>query len=841
MSAALSLALLLALPGGGDGDLERWISELDAAREPAWTQALQHLAELGEPAAQRVLEGFSSAAFGARRSRALLLLEIPTPSCLEQVLGLLDDPDPEVRGTLTRWLGALALGESGAGARVEALEKIALRDPDQRVRGLARSALAESALTEAVPVLDRLLDVLPPGEAADAARRLAELPSARTRIVQRVVRELAGAAGPRPADEVLAALLRGYGRALAEVPLGGLALPERLPFLRCKDDPSGEVQRAGREGLGVFVARLAELSEPERAETVLEHLAQEGWEIEGCLRRRMDLALLVRGDASAALELARALERRALALEGGEAEFWELQGLFFEGASLFALRDMDGARDALARATARLEGGRAVRTDLFPHSSAKDPSPVGGALQAERLLLLALARVWQALVLLTEGRTAGDAGVLGELRSAHQLLLESRVVAMRADAEPADLDELFARDLSPHALVLFNERLWSGERERALGLARSLAEAWATVAPWEFPGFEAGPGPGRELVDPLFDPLRRGALEELRDAELERLMRRHDRLRKEAQEGPDRELQERILIQMVHEIQQSIQDERRALLRAGGVERLEREALRAILPGLARYLSPSLHALAFANELRDEGRAGEAREVAERALADLRGGAGADTSRRSMSTTNSVWNEWASAQLELLVGSAFMSEERASDAERAFLGAVRRLEALENTRAESRAGARAREAETDSSLRQVRTTRASALLSLAVNANVRMGDPARALGYFERAYELDSRPFMQVLRACYRARSGLDDEARAVLRSVVPAPSLYYNIACTYALLGETELALDNLERDFEANYPSPGALQRQREWARKDPDLRSLRETARFRRLLGE
>ncbi|MCI0411109.1 MAG: hypothetical protein L0191_21515, partial [Acidobacteria bacterium] len=33
-----------------------------------------------------------------------------------------------------------------------------------------------------------------------------------------------------------------------------------------------------------------------------------------------------------------------------------------------------------------------------------------------------------------------------------------------------------------------------------------------------------------------------------------------------------------------------------------------------------------------------------------------------------------------------------------------------------------------------------------------------------------------------------------------------------------------------NLERDFEANYPSPGALQRQREWARKDPDLRRMK-----------
>ena len=49
---------------------------------------------------------------------------------------------------------------------------------------------------------------------------------------------------------------------------------------------------------------------------------------------------------------------------------------------------------------------------------------------------------------------------------------------------------------------------------------------------------------------------------------------------------------------------------------------------------------------------------------------------------------------------------------------------------------------------------------------LAVNANVRLGDPARALAYFERAYTLDQSPSMEVLRACYRARSGRAEEAQ---------------------------------------------------------------------------
>ena len=94
---------------------------------------------------------------------------------------------------------------------------------------------------------------------------------------------------------------------------------------------------------------------------------------------------------------------------------------------------------------------------------------------------------------------------------------------------------------------------------------------------------------------------------------------------------------------------------------------------------------------------------------------------------------------------------------------------------------------------------------------------------------------------MRVLLACYRARSGHAEEARRVLAGLTPAPALYYNLACTHALLGERERALALLERDFRTNYPSPGALARQKAWAAKDPDLASLRDDPRFRALVGE
>ena len=53
-----------------------------------------------------------------------------------------------------------------------------------------------------------------------------------------------------------------------------------------------------------------------------------------------------------------------------------------------------------------------------------------------------------------------------------------------------------------------------------------------------------------------------------------------------------------------------------------------------------------------------------------------------------------------------------------------------------------------------------------------------------------------------------------------------------YGIACVYALLGEHERALDALDRGIQAGFG-------RREWAEKDPDLASLRDSPRFWKLL--
>ena len=64
----------------------------------------------------------------------------------------------------------------------------------------------------------------------------------------------------------------------------------------------------------------------------------------------------------------------------------------------------------------------------------------------------------------------------------------------------------------------------------------------------------------------------------------------------------------------------------------------------------------------------------------------------------------------------------------------------------------------------------------------------------------------------------------------ARLRSDRPIP--WYNVACSYALLGMTDRAFDALERSLRLGYSHIHHL-------RHDPDLKSLRRDPRFLRLL--
>jgi tetratricopeptide (TPR) repeat protein len=83
-------------------------------------------------------------------------------------------------------------------------------------------------------------------------------------------------------------------------------------------------------------------------------------------------------------------------------------------------------------------------------------------------------------------------------------------------------------------------------------------------------------------------------------------------------------------------------------------------------------------------------------------------------------------------------------------------------------------------------------------------------DNLASKGYYNRALQAD----LQLVR----------------LRPDRPIP--WYNLACSYALLGMVERALEALERALRLGY---GHIQH----LRRDPDLKSLRRDPRFARLL--
>jgi hypothetical protein len=59
-------------------------------------------------------------------------------------------------------------------------------------------------------------------------------------------------------------------------------------------------------------------------------------------------------------------------------------------------------------------------------------------------------------------------------------------------------------------------------------------------------------------------------------------------------------------------------------------------------------------------------------------------------------------------------------------------------------------------------------------------------------------------------------------------------PSILYNVACIYAILGQTEDALTCLQNVTERSGWYRG-------WAAKDPDFESLRSDPRFQALIKE
>lgn len=818
MTLALRLAALSALFAplqaveADRARIDRLVAELDTARPDRARDLERELVALAEPAALAALGGaddpLASHSIAARRIRARIARQRGGASAITPALAALGDSDPGVRVELLRFLSSPRLRRERAGERAAAFERLARDDADSTVRAEAIEALGRLDDAAAAEALERSLDGAG-GDAESAASALARHPRGGAAVVRAVQRALAPDSTARALpDSALAELLaRGYGRALAEQASGGESPADRAPFALAAVHPSPDVRAAAAIALEGFADRCRSLGEVERGLRVLGALDGGGVDDVPVLFERAMLALTAASDPSPALDAARAMRRR-LETRVDDRALEQFSGAtLLEAAAYIAVDRPAEAEPALDAAVRALDAIAARRTDL--------------ALRGEPDLLVelawrrALVELYRALAQLALGREAGDPIVLERARSADEFLLRAQeLAARRAPARPMSVDDLLLHALGPIPLVFGSVRNRALDRSRALELERALCQACATVAGGGVPGFERPPGVADRLADPLKDERRRAALlrvqnaqHEAQVAEIEDELRRLTEPEGEERGGgprgagyaydPDRA---RELAQILYLVKRDQERE----LREG----------HAALP---RLRAPSQAASFLAERLREHGRTAAARAIAEKACSDFEG---------ARDALGGVDFERCLARAETALGGALMDQGAAAEAEAAFTRAVERLEAIEQL---------VKDRGTRLGLSVVRDQLAGALVALAVNANVKQRDQEKALAYFERAFDLDQSDFMRVLLACYRARAGRTAEAWEALENAPVSPANFYNLACTYALLGERELALDFLRRDLAELRGSEGSRERQKEWARGDPDLASLRGDPRF------
>lgn len=791
-------------------DFETLLEQLvDSTRNaPAWRE----LVRSGEAAALAALDGYAEQDLEARQWRSLILRQVGSEACVEAVLGLVErEVDSRARAAFVDWLGRRELQGFGE-RRTAVLERLAAGDPDDDVRRLAVEGLAGIDHPAAAQALEALLDVLPQREATRAAEVWADLSSSRPALVRRVQ----AAFGERPlAAPVLAALLSPYGRALAELPGGGTAAAERAPLVIALRHPAPIVRSAALDALDAFTQRSGALYRDEQARAFLGALAAEGVSEREMNYRLAQLALLAGADFESGVAAARALVR-SVPLDAGVGErIWAFYGHYLEAAAFVSGGRPEEAAAPLRRAGEVLDGLRAEEVQWRPHVDR--PSGAHVAAAVEYTLLRSMVEVMEIARGLQAGTSAEDAALRASALRAHRLALEAHVLRTlhRAPIGADQWDDVLNRPLAPERLVFRNAERAGGGLRDSLRLLEDLGRVLSAVAPLELPGFEpAGP-----VADPITDD-RRDLLVQVLEA---RLIALEERLRERVTRSESADLRTdpvyRDLLLQQQQALTELED-----VRDGTSDR-----------PLKTQRLPSRWGLTLVREWLDIGQAARARALGERMLRDL---------EEAEIWEPFFWKARLAARLESAVASSYTDENRPERAEELLLRALGRHEELESTfrrRQEELIDEPARAAALAAQVEQTRRDQADVLVSLAVNANVRLRAPDRALEFFERAYALNQNDFMRVLLACYRARSGQADQARSLLREIVVTPSLYYNLACTHALMGETEPALDYLAREFAENHPDAASLARQKEWAAGDPDLASLADDPRFQRLIAQ
>lgn len=691
-------------------------------------------------------------------------------------------------------------GRRGGPTLVVRLASLALEDPDARVRELAREVLAGLDSRAGCEALLEVAVALGGEEGASWITRLPRTPRAQGPLAAAAAGEL------EPALELAALTTLGELLAGPRASLEGLELLAEAPA-----SPEAARARAGRAGVGALLTGLVARGDAaglgERGEVLLREAPRIG-ELAARLAR---VALLTPGGLDLAGRWAALAVRVQRAREVGPHGEVEVALEAARAHQLLALVEVAAGRPA-ATALSEAEGAalRALRATPRRGASRLAASRRSASTRREALARLAEVQLTRLFDRLLNGLPAESQEALELGAALHRTSLELDVESTLAMGSGAyGWDEVLGSDGSPLQTLLLGRSLPGVGEDGGVAAARALGSVLAAASGWELAGFE--PAGSNESVSMWKDPRR---VELLRAALGARVAYATRLEREAAMEEP----------RTPPFVTRDLEAQWTRQVRRWQLNQAMQEADRPLTDRTRRLLRPpSSLALWLARDLRTEGRPAEAGELARaygEALAD-----------------DAYEEEWLllvqerRARAALAEGAAATDRDEPVRARTVLLAAVERIEDLLGTIEQRDMGPAVRE--------QVEALLAEALTSLAVNSNVKLGRPDEAVAWVERAHALRDDSWSRLLLACYRARAGRADEARALLRRVRPSPSLHYNLACTHALLGETDAALAWLERDLDPLSSSPGALRRQKDWAAQDPDLASLRDDSRFKALV--
>ncbi|MEZ6021609.1 MAG: hypothetical protein R3F17_16410 [Planctomycetota bacterium] len=744
--------------------------------------------------------------------------EIPDAA---QARAWLGDSDPAVRVRFLEWASRPELGTEDLEPRIAGAIAGLAQEPDpDRYTPWARF-LARQDHPDARVWLLQDWRTGPEARARASAKEVQVSPQA-VPLLRAALVPWAASGEPALPPGVLAALLPTWGALLGDLPVGDLQLADVRPLIAGTLALEGPVRAAATEAMDRWLLRLTEREQPERTEQAFALMAQAGLDGRWVAFERCRMAFFPMADGDQALARAQELRRLVdrLPAEGEQAAaLWRFRCAWFTGLAEVARGRGDAAQKAFeaglldqAAALARL--GWVDTSESVPEV----PAPV--LAQTEELLL-------QRTMLLLGCNLAAhlsavpdsDPVVLERFREAHLAHLEAQVLyTRRLGGGLGGWDGLFEADLSPYRLLLHGREFRGGlGLPKLLELEQWMARGLATVSPWEMPGFEPFPDVPPRIGNPFTDLERRARIDQIHLARLEQIEVEIERLSRrigDAQTSPLMQVPEADL-----EESNRLDRQRRILLM-----RLEQGFPDGRKGTLLDVRVSGGHGLRLARSLRSPG-------------SGRRGKISCDASGRTWRTggsviagTTSARSGWRGADMEL--GANLSDSDRPKEAERILLAATERLQSIVD---------RLREVGVDEAGQAPYVDLlAQALVSLAVTPTCACRNPKpRSRSMSARVCAQAGRVHAGIARVL-RARGGRVQEARALLASVTPAPSLYYNLACTHALLGETEQALAWLRLEMEENQKEPAARARQAEWARADPDLISLRGMPEFEALTG-